>query len=233
MKLSIIIPVFNEKDTILKLLKKVGSVILQKEIIIVDDGSFDGTKEILKTEAVYRMLDTSQNQIKIVCHEKNMGKGMAIRTGLKHVTGDIVIIQDADLEYDPEDYVKLIDPILQKKADIVYGSRILGKNKKSYWSFYLGGRVLSFFTNLLYGSHITDEPTCYKVFRSDVINSTRLVCKRFEFCPEITAKLLKKGHKIYEVPIHYYPRSISNGKKIRFRDAIEAFWVLIKYRITK
>jgi len=159
-------------------------------------------------------------------------RGSAIRTGLKCITGDIVLIQDADLEYDPEDYVKLIKPILEKKACIVYGSRTTGKNKKSYWSFYLGGRMLSFFTNLLYGSHLTDEATCYKVFRSDVIKKIRLVSKKFEFCPEVTAKLLKKGYKILEVPIRYYPRSISEGKKIRFRDAIEAFWVLIKYRIT-
>jgi len=237
MKLSIIMPVYNERKTIIEILRKVLDVDLSeigftKEIIVIDDGSTDGTREILKTASGYQVPDPSVNQIKTIYHEKNQGKGVAVRTGLKYVTGDIVLIQDADLEYDPNDYVELIKPIVEKKSKIVYGSRTLGKNKKSYWSYYLGGRMLSFFTNLLYGSHLTDEATCYKVFSSDVIRDTRLTCRKFEFCPEVTAKALKRGYKILEIPIHYYPRHIREGKKIRFSDALEAFWVLIKYRIT-
>jgi len=149
---------------------------------------------------------------------------------LKHITGDIVIIQDADLEYDPSDYPQLLEPILNGKAKVVYGSRILGGGKKSYWSFYLGGRLLSFLANLLYDARITDEPTGYKVFRTDVIKNINLKCERFEFCPEVTAKVRKKGYRIYEVPIHYAPRSIKEGKKINWRDGLEAIWTLIKYR---
>ena len=162
--------------------------------------------------------------------KKNQGKGSAIKEGLKYVIGDIVIIQDADLEYEPEDYHLLIKPIIDGRAKIVYGSRIKGGGRKSYWSFYLGGRLLSFLANLLYNAKITDEATCYKVFGADVLKKINLKCERFEFCPEVTAKVRKKGYEIYEVPIHYYPRSIEEGKKINWRDGLEAIWTLIKYK---
>jgi len=226
MKLSIIIPVYNEKSTIKEIIHRIKNVPIDKEIIIADDCSTDGTREILRK---LQSEEYDKGEIKIIYHEKNMGKGWAIRTALKYVSGEIVIIQDADLEYEPEDYPRLIEPIVSGEASVVYGPRSLGK-KISYLSFYLGGQFLSFLTNILYGSHITDEATCYKVFRADVIKGINLKCERFEFCPEVTAKLLKKGYKIYEVPIHYYPRSIKEGKKINWKDGLEAIWTLIKYR---
>ena len=226
MKLSIIMPVYNEKSTIKEIIHRIKNVPIDKEIIIADDCSTDGTREILRK---LQSEEYDKGEIKIIYHEKNMGKGWAIRTALKYVSGEIVIIQDADLEYEPEDYPRLIEPIVSGEASVVYGPRSLGK-KISYLSFYLGGQFLSFLTNILYGSHITDEATCYKVFRADVIKGINLKCERFEFCPEVTAKLLKKGYKIYEVPIHYYPRSIKEGKKINWKDGLEAIWTLIKYR---
>lgn len=224
MKLSIIIPCYNEKKTILEILNRVKNVKLdvKKEIIIVDDFSNDGTRDILKK------LD--DQKIKIVYHSKNMGKGHAIRTGLKHAKGEIIIIQDADLEYNPKDYSSLIKPIMDGRAQVVYGSRNLRKNKRSYFSFYLGGILLSRLANILYGTKITDESTGYKVFRSEIIKNMDLRCERFEFCPEISAKIAKKGIKIHEVPISYNPRKKRDGKKIGRRDGAMAIWTLIKYR---
>ncbi len=225
MKLSIIIPVYNEKKTLPKLLKKVENVKgINKEIIIVDDGSRDGTRDFL---------NKVKRKYKVIFHEKNQGKGMAIRTGLKHATGDIVIIQDADLEYDPNDYHKLIKPIVEGKAKVVYGSRRLQKQKEEYANigFYIGGIGLNFIANLLYPNlHITDEATCYKVFKADVIKNLNLKCKRFEFCPEVTAKLAKRKIKIMEIPISYHPRSVEEGKKINWKDGLEAVWTLLKYK---
>jgi glycosyltransferase involved in cell wall biosynthesis len=223
-KLSIIIPVYNEEKTIAALLEKVKNAIipLEKDIIVVDDGSKDGSAEILK----------NIDGIRLILHTGNKGKGSAIRTGLNSATGDIIVIQDADLEYDPRDYGKLIKPILENKTAVVYGSRILNKDnkKQSGILFYAGGKLLSFLTNLLYSSNITDEPTCYKVFRADVIRNIGLKCKGFEFCPEVTAKILKKGIKIYEVPISYNPRTIEEGKKINWKDGARAICTLVKYR---
>jgi len=227
MLLSVIIPVYNERNTILKILEKVKSVKIDKidkEIIIVDDFSTDGTREILEN------LKGKDEKLKIIFQKKHVGKGFAIRTALKFVEGEIVLIQDADLEYDPNEYPKLIEPILEGKAKVVYGSRVLKKNPKASIIFYIGGRFLSFLTNLLYGTNITDEPTGYKVFSTDVLKSIDLKCLGFEFCPEVTAKVAKKGYKIYEVPINYNPRSIKEGKKIRFKDALKAVFTLIKYR---
>jgi glycosyltransferase involved in cell wall biosynthesis len=223
-KLSIIMPVYNERDTVESVIDMVldAPLTLEKELVVVDDGSTDGTRDVLES------LDRSS--VKVVLQERNQGKGAAIRRGLPEATGDIVIIQDADKEYDPKDYQKLVDPIISGEASVVYGSRQLGDNEFSYRSFYLGGLLLSWLTNLLYGSKITDEPTCYKVFRKDVIDSIELKCLRFEFCPEVTAKVLKKGIKIVERPIAYYPRSIDEGKKIRWQDGVEAILTLLRYR---
>jgi glycosyltransferase involved in cell wall biosynthesis len=225
MKLSIIMPVYNEKHTSEEIIRRVSAVEgIEKELIIVDDFSTDGTRELL------RKYQKNCN-IKIIFHDKNMGKGMAIRTGLKKVTGDMVIIQDADLEYDPNDYLKLIKPIIEDGADVVYGSRSLShKNKMSYLRYFIGGKMVTWWANLLYWCWLTDEPTCYKLFRSDILKSLRLKCKRFEFCPEVTAKIRKRGIKIVEVPISYQPRKMEEGKKIRWKDGLQALWTLLRYR---
>jgi len=230
MTLSIIIPVFNEKKTITEILRKVEKVDLsefgfEKEIIIVDDGSTDSTKDVLKN---------LERKYKIVYHSENKGKGTAIRTGIQYVSGDYVVIQDADLEYDPEDYKKLLDCAIKNKAKVVYGSRRLGSGGKySHWSYYLGGIFLNWATNVICGANISDESTCYKLFKTDFLKSIPLESKRFEFCPEVTAKIARRGVKIYEVPIHYYPRHINEGKKIKWTDGMVALWALIKYRFFK
>ncbi|MCX8082112.1 MAG: glycosyltransferase family 2 protein [bacterium] len=235
MKLSVIIPVYNERFTILEIIKKVEEVPVEKEIIVVDDGSTDGTREILQRfsqDSLYpdNKLNKDREHLKIIFKEKNEGKGSAIKEGLKNITGDIVVIQDADLEYNPMDWIKMLKVMEEKRADVIYGSRVLGKGEKSSLSFYLGGRLLSLLTNFLYRSNITDEPTCYKMFRTEIIKRINLKCKGFEFCPEVTAKVLKSGYKIYEVPITYKPRKIKEGKKIRWYDGLVAIWVLVKYR---
>lgn len=232
MKLSIIMPVYNEKNTIEEIIKKVGGVTgIEKELIIVDDFSTDGTRKFLKKYTGNCNIPQGTEVVKISFHDKNLGKGMAIRTGLKNVTGDMVIIQDADLEYDPNDYLKLVKPIVEDGADVVYGSRLLShKNKMSYLRYFIGGQIVTWFTNLLYNSSLTDEPTCYKLFRADILKSLRLNCKRFEFCPEVTAKIRKRGIKIIEVPISYEPRKIKEGKKITWKDGLQAIWTLLRYR---
>ncbi len=227
-KLSIIIPAYNEKETIREIIKQVSDVKIPKEIILIDDYSTDGTREILETE--YSHL----KNIKVLLHKKNRGKGAAIRTGLKAIRGDIIIIQDADLEYDPKDYPKLIKPILEGKTHVVYGSRFLNKkNKHQYGLNMFATRLLTVMANILYNARITDEPTCYKVFTKQAIKSVDLKCEKFEFCPEVTAKIRKKGYKITEVPIEYKSRSIEEGKKINWKDGVQAIWTLIKYRIIK
>lgn len=218
--LSVIIPVYNEVDNIERLIQKVKSVALKKELIIVDDYSTDGTRDYLK-----KLTD-----IKIIFHEKNMGKGAAIRTGLKYAEGGVVIIQDADLEYSPADYQKLLEPIALGKTKVVYGSRILGRGKFLKRS-YLANRTLTLLTNLLFKGHITDMETCYKMIDRKLLLSLNLVSSRFEIEPEITCKLLKKGIKIIEVPISYHGRSA--GKKIGMKDGIQAIWNIIKWKIKK
>jgi glycosyltransferase involved in cell wall biosynthesis len=229
MKLSIIIPCFNEEKTIETLLSKVlnldlGSI--KKEVIVVDDGSFDKTKEILEKFKHYK-------EVKIIHHQKNLGKGEAIKTALNFVTGDYIIIQDADLEYEVKEIKEMVDFAIENKLNVLYGSRNLKKNPRSSILFSWGGKFLSFLTNLLYGSKLTDEATCYKLIKTEVIKKIPIESSRFGFCPEITAKLLRLGYKIEEIPISYYPRSIKEGKKIRFSDGLEALWILLKYRFWK
>ena len=220
MKLSIIVPVYNEVRTLRELIEKVNKVDINKEIILVDDGSTDGSKEILKEY---------ENEHKVIYHKKNKGKGSAIRTGLKEVTGDFVTIQDADLELDPNDFLKLIKVIEEEKAEIVYGARDF-KGTNALKLNTLANSFLTFMTNLLYSSNIKDEATCYKVFKTDIIKNLNLKCKGFEFCPEVTAKVLKQGYKIYDVTISYFPRDYAEDKKIRWKDGFIALWTLLKYR---
>ena len=237
-KLSIIISAYNEEKTIGQLLEKVvkaNTHKIKKEIIIIDDYSKDNTvKEILQFKKRAKKKPGIES-IKLIRHKKNQGKGYAIRTGIKHATGDIIIIQDADLEYNPNEYYRLIKPILDGKTKVVYGSRRLKKSNKTAGFFYfIGGIGLTMIANLLYPNlKITDESTCYKVFRADVLKSLNLKCRGFEFCPEVTAKLAKKKIKIYEVPISYYPRTVKEGKKIKWQHGFEAVWTLLKYKFVK
>jgi len=223
-KLSIIIPVYNEKDTILEILKRVENVDIpfKKEIIIIDDCSVDGTKEILKK---------LEGQYKILYHSKNQGKGAVLRTGFKQANGDFTLIQDADLEYDPQEYHQLLKPLIQNKADIVYGSRNLKDNPRFKKSYYWGVLFISWLTNILYGSKLTDVYTCYKVFKTPILKEMDLKSNGFEFEEEVTVKALKKKYRILEVPVSYCPRSFIEGKKINWRDGIKAILVMIKYRI--
>src|SRR4030043_205750 len=237
MKLSIIIPVYNEENTIAEILKKIKSVKLpsriNKEIIVVDDGSNDAS--ILEVKKA--MINLKIRDLKLIRHATNMGKGSAIRTGIKKATGGIIIIQDADLEYNPNDYTRLLEPILNGKSKVVYGSRlkhyplrISGSKKTPLITHYLGNKLLTLFTNILYGNGVTDMETCYKVFKKEVIKDVNINAKRFDFEPEITAKILKKGFKIYEIPIKVNPRGYDEGKKISWKEGFVAVWTLLKYR---
>lgn len=225
-KLSIIIPSYNEGPTLSRLVTKVLKVPLpvEKEVIIVDDGSTDKTAEILNKFS-------NNFKIKTLIHKTNLGKGAAIKSGLKVATGNLILIQDADLEYDPNDIKKLIEPFKSEEVKVVYGSRILGNNPTSHWTFSLGGKLLTKITNLLFGTNITDEATGYKVFRREVIDKINLHSKGFEFCPEVTAKVAKRNIKIFEVPISYNPRPVSE-KKIKWTDGILAIYYLFKYRFS-
>lgn len=217
-------PVFNEENTAAEMIRRVRELPLDVELIVVDDGSTDATPQVLaRTPGIDRL----------VVHERNRGKGAAIRTGLAQATGDTVVIQDADLEYDPNDFLPMLDVMDKGDAKVVYGSRILGHNPMSRPSFYFGGRLLSLLTNLLYGTHITDEPTCYKMFRREVLADIDLRCEGFEFCPEVTAKIARRGYRIVEVPIRYAPRDIREGKKIRWRDGWIAIRTLVRLRFRR
>lgn len=221
MKLSVIMPVFNEKNTIEEIIKRVEAVDIDKEIIIVDDNSCDGTREILKK------LDSKH---KVVCQPKNLGKGAAIIEGLKYVTGDIVIIQDADLEYNPRDYYILIKPIVDGKSDVVFGSRVKGKPTGTHFFNVLGNRFLTFLFNVLNKSCISDMETCYKVMRTDIMKGLNLKSRTFDIEPEIASKVVRKGHAIYEVPISYSGRKYREGKKMNWIEGFKAIYVLFEYR---
>lgn len=223
-KLSIVIPCYNESENILKIVELVRRVpIRNKEIIIVDDKSTDGTREILKTK-VKPLVS------KIVYHKKNGGKGAALRTGFKHATGDIVIVQDADLEYDPMEYPLVIAPILEGRTKVAYGSRFLNSRAKGYLPNRLANKFLTMLSNLFTHQHLTDMETCYKAFRREVIQSIDIRERRFGFEPEITAKISKMHIRIIETPISYYPRTMEEGKKIGVRDGIRAIYCIWKYR---
>ncbi len=223
-KLSVIIPVYNEKDTIREIIQRVQAMNLASEIVIVDDGSKDGTRDILAE------LD-GQDSLRIILHEKNQGKGAAVRTGLLTAKGDVLLIQDADLEYDPREYPHLLQPIQEGLADVVYGSRFLGASRRPilFWNM-VANKILTLMTNVLYNNILTDMETGYKVFRRQVVADMHLRANRFDFEPEFTAKILKRRARIFEVPIVFNPREYDEGKKIGVRDAFEAVWALFKYR---
>jgi glycosyltransferase involved in cell wall biosynthesis len=223
LKLSIIIPVYNEEKTIEKIIEKVKKSWENKQIIIVDDGSKDKTPQILKK--------IKEKDIEIYFHSKNQGKGAAIRTAVSKANGDCTIIQDADLEYDPQDFNKLLKPILDGKADVVYGSRFTGEHRNLLFWHWMGNRFLNLITNILYNTTISDMETGYKVFKTDILKKTKWTSNGFDFEPEITARILRSNIYIYEVPISYVGRTYREGKKIGPKDAVIAVWKLIKYRI--
>lgn len=225
-KITIVIPVFNEINTLRPILKKVDEADfcdLEKEVILIDDCSTDGTKEIL---------NELKDKYTILYHDKNMGKGAAVRTGFKHATGDIVVIQDADLEYNPSDYKPLVKLILEDEADVAFGSRLLDNKPSPSFMLanLLANKFITFLANILYSTNLTDIESCYKAFRTDVIKSIEIKSNRFDFEPEITAKILKKGVRLKELPVSYNARSYEEGKKITWKDGFHALWVLFKFR---
>lgn len=224
MNVTVIIPVFNEIKTIQEIINRVKDTGLISEILVIDDGSTDGTRDLL------RHLE-AQGEIRAIFHEKNAGKGAAVRTGIKNAQGDLIIIQDADLEYDPGEYPNLLKPIEKGIADVVYGSRFLGGARRPilFWNM-VANKFLTFVTNILYNNILSDMETGYKVFRRELVKDMPLHARRFDFEPEFTAKILKRKIRIYEVPIDFNPRDYSEGKKIKAWDAFMALWTLIKYR---
>jgi glycosyltransferase involved in cell wall biosynthesis len=227
-KISIVIPVYNEFQNITQVLERVAAAPLPsgciKEIIVVDDGSVDGTTEIL---------DKYDPGARIVVHHSvlNLGKGSAIRIGVQKATGDIILVQDGDLEYNPEEYPSILQPLVDGTQQIVYGSRFQGRPQGMKLANWIANKALTLTANILFNAHITDEATAYKAFRADVLRSVQLHCRRFEFCPEVTAKLLRAGYRIHEVPISYNARGLMEGKKIRWQDGVQALWTLCKYRV--
>ena len=225
-KLSVVVPVFNERNTLVEILRRMRVVELpdgiEREIIVVDDGSSDGTRDVLN--------QVGDSTVRVVMHEANLGKGAALRTGFAHATGDYVLVQDADLEYDPEDWPKLLNPVLRGRARVVYGSRFTGERRNMLLLHWLGNRFLSMTTNVLFNTTLSDMETCYKLFDRDLVDDMKLQSNRFDIEAEITAKVLKRGIRIYEVPISYSGREFDEGKKITWRDGFAALWTLLKYR---
>jgi glycosyltransferase involved in cell wall biosynthesis len=225
MEVSVIIPVYNEARTIEEIVRRVKAQNVAKEILIVDDGSTDGTRQILE----------SMNEVgetRVIFHDRNLGKGAAVRTGINNASGDVLLIQDADLEYDPRDYASLLQPIEEGLADVVYGSRFLGAARRPvmFWHM-VANKLLTFLTNILYNTILTDMETGYKVFKKEVVEGVNLRANRFDFEPEFTAKILKRKVRVFEVPIVFNPRDYKEGKKIGLKDAFQAVWSLLKYRI--
>jgi glycosyltransferase involved in cell wall biosynthesis len=224
MKLSVVIPVFNEKGTITEIVRRVQATGLADEILLIDDGSTDGTREILRT------LEAAPG-VTVLLNEKNQGKGAALRAGFRRARGDIILVQDADLEYNPAEYPALLEPIESGQADVVYGSRFLGSKRRvtMFWHM-VANQLLTLATNLLYNSILSDMETGYKVFRADLLKGISLQANRFDFEPEITAKVLKRKARLFEIPISFNPREYAEGKKIGLADAFAAIWALVKYR---
>ncbi len=225
--LSAIVPVYNERATVAEVIRRMRAVEIPVvlQIIAVDDGSSDGSDKVLGA--------IEDSTVRVLRHEGNQGKGAAIRTGLKEARGDLVLIQDADLEYDPRDWSRLLEPILSGKARVVYGSRFTGERKNMLPLHWVGNRLLSLVTNVLYSSTLSDMETCYKLFDAQVLEGITIVSDRFDFEPEITAKVLRRGHRIYEVPISYAGREPDEGKKITWRDGIGALWALVRFRFSR
>lgn len=228
MNLSIIIPAYNEEATLAEIIQRVRATGRASEIIVVDDGSTDRTPQILA-----ELAEAGQPPLRLLRHQTNRGKGAAMRTGLVAVTGEVVLVQDADLEYDPADYPALLAPFADPAVAVVYGSRNLRRNPRSSFTFYWGGRLLSWIANGLTGARLTDEATGYKVFKTGLLRDLDLETDGFEFCPEVTTKLLRRGVPIHEVPISYHPRSWNEGKKIKWYDGLIAIWTMIKYRFLR
>ena len=224
--LSVVMPAFNEKDTIEEIIRRVRAVPLRTQLIVVDDCSTDGTRDILGR--LQRELGFT-----LLLQPQNMGKGAALRRGFEAVHGDLVVIQDADLEYSPEEFPQLIELICQGRADVVYGSRFLGRHRVFLFTHYAGNRLLTFLTNVLYNTMLTDMETCYKVMRAEVLRSMTLNSNGFGIEPELTAKIFKRGYRVYEVPITYDGRGYDEGKKIGWRDGVVALWVLLRYRFSE
>ncbi|MEX1127224.1 MAG: glycosyltransferase family 2 protein [Vicinamibacterales bacterium] len=224
--LSVVMPAYNEQATIEEMVRRVVAVPLRTELIVVDDGSKDQTRDILTRLA-------AELPIKVIFQPANAGKGAALRRGFEEVTGDLVVIQDADLEYSPEEFPELIDLIVQGRADVVYGSRFLGRHRVFMFTHYVGNRIVTFLTNVLYNTMLSDMETCYKVMRVEVLRSFKLESNGFGIEPELTAKIFKRGYRVYEVPITYDGRGYDEGKKITWRDGFVALWVLLKYRLTE
>jgi len=225
--LSVLIPVYNEINTLEEILERVRDVEIKKEILLVDDGSTDGTRELMRDKIEGRYPD-----VRVFYHAHNQGKGAALRTAIDHATGDIMLVQDADLEYDPREYYNLLEPILDGRADVVFGSRFIGGGAHRVHFFWhrLGNGVLTFLSNLLTNLNLTDMEVCYKVFKAEVLKGINLRSNRFDFEPEITAKVAKRRCRIYEVPISYSGRDYEEGKKIGWKDGVQAIWTIIKYR---
>ncbi len=225
--LTVIVPVYNERTTVAEIVRRVRAVEvpLVVDVVVVDDGSTDGTDKVLAA--------IEDSTVRVVTHERNQGKGAAIRTGLAEARGDLVLVQDADLEYDPGDWPRLLDPVLRHKAVVVYGSRFTGERKNMMPLHWIGNRFLSLVTNVLYSSTLSDMETCYKLFDRRVLDGVTVVSDRFDFEPEITAKVLRRGYRIYEVPISYAGREVDEGKKITWRDGFGALRALVRFRFTR